>query len=154
MSNYVVPTILPLPLARPKMLKNIGRHRNSLQPMRWASMHSRGPMFFLLGTVGGCCVIQIFVVPQHVPNSISLCPTCFAQCHPLGTNIVGQYWDLHGSMFGQSFFFSFNFVMQPKWHSSIDDLAKFGDQKIWKLTNLSSFYIFCYVLELRTEFGD
>jgi hypothetical protein len=27
---------------------------------------------------------------QHVPNSTSLCPTCFAQYSPLGTYICGQ----------------------------------------------------------------
>ncbi len=35
------------------MVKNKGRHRNSWQPMRWASMYAGGSFFiFLLGRVG------------------------------------------------------------------------------------------------------
>jgi hypothetical protein len=36
----------------PKMVRKKNRHKNYLQPMRWANMHPRGLVLFLLGRVG------------------------------------------------------------------------------------------------------
>jgi hypothetical protein len=48
------------------------------------SMHPVDSLFYVLGR----CWITLG--PQHIPNSSSLCPICFAQHCPLATDILGQ----------------------------------------------------------------
>jgi hypothetical protein len=48
------------------------------------SMHPVDSLFYVLGR----CWITLG--PQHIPNSTSLCPICFAQHCPLATYILGQ----------------------------------------------------------------
>jgi hypothetical protein len=46
----------------PKMVRKKNRHRNYLQPMKWANMHPRGVVLLLLGRVG---VVGFSLVPSH-----------------------------------------------------------------------------------------
>jgi hypothetical protein len=56
-------------------------------------MHPIDSLFYVLGR----CWITLG--PQHVPNSTSLCPICFAQHCPLATYILGQMLEID-FMFG------------------------------------------------------
>jgi hypothetical protein len=75
---------------------------------RWANKHPRHLFcFFVFSFWGRWGVLGFFeffwsqCVHQHVPNSTSLCPMCFAQCCPLETyiDIWANYWDSHVSLF-------------------------------------------------------
>jgi len=101
---------------RPKMETNTSMpKRKFLQPMKWGSMHLRGPCCFLVGVAMGvldyfCCsqcvpmkftffshqVLNDFLtfsssswcVPQCVPNSSSLIPKSFALSFTLAIYIT------------------------------------------------------------------
>jgi hypothetical protein len=60
----------------PKMVRKKNSHRDYLQPMKWASMHPRGLVLFLLGRVGvlGFSLFPLNSILQHVPQIPNLFP--------------------------------------------------------------------------------
>jgi hypothetical protein len=104
-----------------KMVKNTCSKRNYWQPMRWASMHTKGLFFCPFGEGQGCCFLFLLFpmcshqipnrfpirssssqcVRQHVSISTSLCPICFALSSTLVSyisstkeeNLMYKFWD-------------------------------------------------------------
>jgi hypothetical protein len=91
-----------------KKVKN-SEHRNSWQPMRQASMYTRGPdpfsfeesgerLFFCHSYVPNgfsTCFIISQGVAQHVPNCTSIIPNSLPNVVLLELIYMGKYWDFY-----------------------------------------------------------
>jgi hypothetical protein len=93
------------------MVKNIGRHRNSWEQMRWANNHSlkRSNFFFLLGS-WGCSTFEFLLFPMcshQVPFEFPIAPH-FILCNVIilgikyathGNKTINWYWKWWQSLF-------------------------------------------------------